>query len=132
MILPTDTIVAVADGEKLNLFRNTGTETQLSLVAAPREDVEAASGSGGHNNSSANPDQSQAEEDGFVSGIVGMLNSQVLTNKFSDIVIIAAPKTLGEMRKHYHKKLHEALVGEIAKDLTGHSIADIEKTIVAA
>jgi protein required for attachment to host cells len=130
MILPTDTIVAVADGEKLNLFRNTGTETELSLAAAPKEDVEAASGSG--NNSSANPDQSQAEENGFASGIVGMLNSQVLTNKFSDIVIIAAPKTLGEMRKHYHKKLEEALVGEIAKDLTGHSVADIEKTIIAA
>jgi protein required for attachment to host cells len=61
-----------------------------------------------------------------------MLSSRVLTNKFSDIVIIAAPKTLGEMRKHYHKKLEEALVGEIAKDLTGHSIADIEKTIIAA
>ena len=83
MILPTDTIVAVADGEKLNLFRNTGTETELSLAAAPEEDVKAASGSGGHNNSSANPDQSQAEENGFASGIVGMLNSQVLTNKFS-------------------------------------------------
>jgi protein required for attachment to host cells len=132
MILPTDTIVAVADGEKLHLFRNTGTETELSLAAAPTEDVESASGSGGHNNSSANPDQSRSDENDFATGIVGMLNAQVLTNKFSDIVIIAAPKTLGEMRKHYHKKLGDALVGEIAKDLTGHSIADIEKTIISA
>jgi protein required for attachment to host cells len=132
MILPTDTIVAVADGEKLNLFRNTGTETELSLAVAPVEEVEPASGSTGNNNSSANPDQSQANENGFASGIVDMLNTQVLTNKFSDIVIIAAPKTLGEMRKHYHKKLEQALVGEIAKDLTGHSLADIEKTIIAA
>jgi protein required for attachment to host cells len=132
MILPKDAIVAVADGEKLNLFHNTGTETELSLTAAPKEDVQTASGSGGHNKSSADTDQGQAKEDDFASGIVEMLNSQVLTNKFSDIVIIAAPKTLGEMRKHYHKKLEEALVGEIAKDLTGHSIADIEKTIIAA
>jgi protein required for attachment to host cells len=132
MILPMDTIVAVADGEKLNLFRNTGTETELTLTAAAKEDVEVASGSDGHNNSSANPDQSQAEENNFASGIVGMLNSQVLTNQFNAILIIAAPKTLGEMRKHYHKKLEEALVGEIAKDLTGHSIADVEKTIIAA
>jgi protein required for attachment to host cells len=132
MILPTDTIVAVADGEKLNLFRNTGTETELNLVAAPEEDVEVTSGSGGQNSSSANPDQSRVEEDGFASGIVEMLNSRVLTNKFSNVVIIAAPKTLGEMRKHYHKKLEGVLLGEIAKDLTGHSIADIEKTILAA
>jgi protein required for attachment to host cells len=132
MILPTDAIVAVADGEKLNLFRNVGTETEMSLVATPGEDVEPVSGSGGQNSSSANPDQSRAEEDGFASGIIEMLNAQVLTNKFSNILIIAAPKTLGEMRKHYHKKLDEALVGEIAKDLTGHSIADIENTILAA
>ncbi|UZE49626.1 host attachment family protein [Rhodopseudomonas sp. P2A-2r] len=132
MILPTDTIVAVADGEKLNLFRNTGTETEMSLVAAADQDVEAAVGAGGTNSSSANPDQSRVEEDGFATGIVAMLNQRVLAGKFSNIVIIAAPKTLGEMRKHYHKKLEEALVGEIAKDLTGHSIADIEKSIHAA
>jgi protein required for attachment to host cells len=132
MILPTDTVVAVADGEKLHLFRNTGTEIELHLVAAPDEDVEAASGSGGQNSSSANPDESRVEEDGFASGIIKMLNSQVLTKKFSDLLIIAAPKTLGEMRKHYHKNLEAALLGEIGKDLTGHSIADIEKTILAA
>ena len=132
MILPTNTIVAVADGEKLHLFRNTGTEAELSLAAAPEQDVEAVSGAGGQNSSSANPDQSRAEEDGFAAGIVDMLNARVLKGKFTDIVIIAAPKTLGEMRKHYHAKLEEALIGEIAKDLTGHPIADIEKTILAA
>ena len=129
MILPTDTIVAVADGEKLHLFRNIGTETEMSLTAASDQEIETATGS---NSSSANPDESRAQEDGFATGIVAMLNHRVLAGKFSNIVIIAAPKTLGEMRKHYHKKLEEALVGEIAKDLTGHSIADIEKSIHAA
>lgn len=132
MILPTNTIVAVADGEKLHLFRNAGTEAELSLTAASEKGVEAVSGAGGQNSSSANPDQSQADEAGFAAGIVDMLNARVLNGKFTDIVIIAAPKTLGEMRKHYHTKLEEALIGEIAKDLTGHPIADIEKTILAA
>lgn len=132
MILPTGAVVAVADGEKLNLFHNVGTESEMSLVAAAEQDVEAASGTGGQNSSSANPDQSRVEENDFASGIVNILNTRVLANKFSHIVIIAAPKTLGEMRKHYHKKLEEALVGEIAKDLTGHSMDDIEKTILSA
>jgi protein required for attachment to host cells len=132
MILPTDTIVAVADGEKLHLFRNHGTETEMSLVAAADQDVESVAGMGGSNSSAGNPDESRVEEAGFATGIVDMLNKRVLAGKFSNIVIIAAPKTLGEMRKHYHKKLEEALLGEIAKDLTGHSIADIEKSIHAA
>ncbi len=132
MILPTDTIVAVADVEKLHLFRNTGTETEMSLTAAPEQDIETTAGAGGQNSSAANPDESRVEEAGFATGIVTMLNQQVLSGKFSSIVIIAAPKTLGEIRKHYHKKLEEALVGEIAKDLTGHPIAASEKTVLAA
>eukprot|EP01035_Chromulina_nebulosa_P062309 gene62309-85205_t len=69
MILPTDTIVAVADGEKLNLFRNTGTETEMSLVAAKDQDVEAVAGMGA-GSSAGNPDESRVEEAGFATGIV--------------------------------------------------------------
>lgn len=133
MILPTDTIVAVADGEKLSLFRNTGTETEMNLTAAAEPEVDATKGnSSGHHSSSANPDDSQVAEDGFAKGITEMLNQQVLTGGVTNVVVIAAPRTLGEMRKHYHKKLEDVLLGEIAKDLTGHAIADIEKTILAA
>jgi protein required for attachment to host cells len=46
--------------------------------------------------------------------------------------VIAAPRTLGELRKHYHKTLEAKMVGEISKDLTGHAMADIEKVIAAA
>jgi protein required for attachment to host cells len=134
MILPTDTVVAVVDGEKLNLFRNTGTETEMSLTAAVEPEVDAStSGSAtGHHSSSANPDPSQSAEDGFAKGVTEMLNQQVLTAGVTNVVVIAAPRTLGEMRKHYHKKLEDVLLGEIAKDLTGHPVADIEKTILAA
>ncbi|WP_242154832.1 host attachment protein [Sphingomonas sp. BAUL-RG-20F-R05-02] len=46
--------------------------------------------------------------------------------------MIAAPRTLGELRKHYHKTLEAKLVGEVSKDLTGHTTADIEKAIASA
>ncbi|MBC7577148.1 MAG: host attachment protein [Tardiphaga sp.] len=133
MILPTDTIVAVADGEKLSLFRNTGTEISMNLTAAPEPEVEAATASAsGHHSSAANPDDKQVAEDGFAKSITEMLNQQVLTHGVTNVVVIAAPRTLGEMRKHYHKKLEDVLLREISKDLTGHSVADIEKTILAA
>ncbi|MBC7506924.1 MAG: host attachment protein, partial [Sandarakinorhabdus sp.] len=64
-------------------------------------------------------------------GTAAMLNSQVLDGKIDSLIVVAAPRTLGELRKHYHKALSAVLVGEIAKELTGHSIADIEKTIAA-
>ena len=39
---------------------------------------------------------------------------------------------LGELRKHYHVEVQNRLAGEIAKDLTGHPIPDIEKALSAA
>jgi protein required for attachment to host cells len=133
MMLPKGTIVAVADGEKLNLFRNTGDESDLKLTALPQPTVDAEAGtSGGRQSSSGNPDRSQAGEDGFSAGIVQLLNRDVLSGSIEGLVIIAAPRALGEMRKHYHKALSAKLLGEIAKDLTGHSLADVEDAVHTA
>jgi protein required for attachment to host cells len=134
MKIPKGATVAVADGEKLNLFRNSGDEANPSLTAQPVEDVANDNkGSGArHVSSSANPDASQVEEDSFAAGIAGMLNTHVLDGKITALIIIAAPRTLGELRKHYHQKLSAVLVGEVAKDLTGHAVHDIEKALAAA
>ena len=134
MDLPKGTTVAVADGEKLNLFRNAGDEANPKLTALQDEDVANDNkGSGArHQSSSANPDDSQVAEDGFAAGIADLLSRQVLEGHIANLVVIAAPRTLGELRKHYHQKLSAVLVGEIAKDLTGHSMQDVEKAIAAA
>jgi protein required for attachment to host cells len=133
MNIPKDAVVAVADGEILHLYHNAGDEAAPKLVAMEHGAVDTANtGSGGrHHSSSANPSDSQLTEDSFAAGTAAMLNSQVLDGKIEALVIVAAPRTLGELRKHYHKALSAVLVGEIAKDLTGHSIADIEKSIAA-
>jgi protein required for attachment to host cells len=133
MHIPKNAIVAVADGEILNLFRNDGEEAAPKLVALPDIAISTENkGSGGrHQSSSANPSDSQQDEDSFAAGIAAMLNKRVLDGQISALVIVAAPRTLGELRKHYHKTLSEILVGEIPKDLTGHSVTDIEKTISA-
>ena len=134
MQIPKGATVAVADGEKFNLFQNISDDADLKLKALPDADVDTDSNnaSGGRKSSSANPDQGQADEDNFVGGIADVLNQRVLKGKITGLVVIAAPKALGELRKHYHKELETILIGEIAKDLTGHSIQDIEKLITAA
>jgi protein required for attachment to host cells len=133
MRIARGTIVAVADGENLSLFRNEGDEATINLSALPPEQVETANAGSGarHPSSAANPDDSQQAEDGFSAGTIAILNRQVLDGKIDKLLIFAAPRTLGEFRKHYHKNLSAALVGEIDKDLTGHTIKDIEKAVEA-
>jgi protein required for attachment to host cells len=134
MQLPQNTFVAVADGAKLSLFQNEGNATNVKLRAVPSADVDSSKIPSGarHPSSAANPDDTQQDEDGFSNGVADLLNKQVLDGTIKNLVVIAAPRTLGEMRKNYHKSLSDVLVGELDKDLTGHTIADIEKALAAA
>jgi protein required for attachment to host cells len=134
MLLPHGATVAVVDGEKFNLFHNTGDEADLKLVAVPHpdgEDHQKSSGAGRHS-SSANPDGAQDEEDGFSDSVAHFLNKSVLEDKIAHLLVIAAPRTLGALRKQYHDKISTVLLGEVAKDLTGHSVSDVEKAVRAA
>ncbi|MGO4637757.1 host attachment protein [Mesorhizobium sp. 2RAF45] len=58
-----------------------------------------------------------------------MLNRQVLGGQIANLIVIAAPRTLGELRKHYHQKRSAVLVGEIPKDLTRRSAQEIENVV---
>lgn len=124
---PAKAHVAVVDGEKFSLFRNSGTEQEPSLAAIDMPLGEEAA----HN---AGPGDSfrQNEEAGHAASVASALNAAVLANRIDHLVVIADPITLGEMRKLYHKSLEQKLVGEIAKTLTGHSTDDLLKAIANA
>jgi protein required for attachment to host cells len=130
MKLPTGTVVAVADGEKVNLFRNVGDQAEMKLAPMAHDAITDSAGSStGRQASAANPDHGQAKEDQFSAGVVDYLNQQAIGGKIGNLVVIAAPRALGEMRKHYHKALSGIILAEIAKDLTGHSLEDVEKSV---
>jgi len=78
------------------------------------------------------PDYHQLEEDRFAAEVAEILNKGALANEYDRVIIAAPPRTLGELRKKYHKEVEGRLVGEIAKDLTGHPVPEIEKVLQAA
>ena len=122
----------MVDGEKLALFRNEGgVEIRLKAIENPPIE-DRVSGSAGRRSSEANPDNDTQAEDGFAMGVAQVLNKWVVTNKIDELLVIAAPKTLGELRKHWHKDLQAKLAGEIAKDLTGHSTDQIAAAVEKA
>lgn len=134
MILPNDTTVAVVDGEKLRLFLNKGVEPHIRLVEEAVADVQPANqGSGArHRSTSANPDRSRLEEDDFAAGAAARLNRLMLDGEIVSLFVIADPRTLGELRRHFHEVTRQNLVGDLAKDLTGSSVEAIEDALVRA
>lgn len=101
MQVPQNAVVAVADGETFTLFQNEGDAANVKLEALPSAEIgslKIASGAR-YPSIAANPDDSQQDEVGFINGVTGLLNSQALGGKIKSLVIVAAPRTLGRMRR---------------------------------
>jgi protein required for attachment to host cells len=45
-------------------------------------------------------------------------------------VIVAPPRTLAELRRHYSREVSARIVAEIDKDLTGHPVDEIAAIII--
>ena len=97
MLLPHGTVIAIIDGRNFELYRNGGSEAEPDLAALPSPALDSSNHSGGGHHSS----------------------------HIAQLVIFAPPRTLGEMRRHYHKQTEKSLLKEVAKDLIGKKPADI-------
>ncbi len=134
MILPAGTTVAVADGETVRLFHNTGVKPGVHLVEITETPpARTHSGSGArHHSGSANPDVRRLNEDDFAAATAAFLNKLSLDGTIEHLVVISDPKTLGKMRKHFNRELRGKIIGELAKDFSRRSLQDISSLIASA
>ena len=135
MQLPNNAHVAVVDGERFLLMRNCGTGAEPVLESEARPDVSESgeSGAQGHHDTDAKSDAWRTQDKlDHAAGVAGWLNRAVSQHKIAQLLVVADPDTLGEMRRHYDKGLEGALIGELDKQLTGMPGPDIAKVIAAA
>lgn len=143
MQIPRDSFVLVADGRKSLFFRNQGDAAfpDLRVVDKKEQDnpahhEQASDTAGmsmktkdGRGGSMEEVDFHQQEEDRFAVATAAMLNARALSNDFESLVVVAPPKTLGELRNHYHKEVEKRLVAEVPKDLVNLPVTEIEKIL---
>jgi protein required for attachment to host cells len=143
MQLPHNSVVLVADGRKMLFLRNEGDNEFPNFVVEKAQEQDnpatrdqatdsagrASSPQGGVQSSVEPTDFHQIEEDRFAADAADFLKMGALKNKYDSLIVVAPPKTLGDLRKHYHKEVSSRLKGELDKDLTGHPIKDIEKAL---
>lgn len=127
MLIPNGTIVAIVDGAHFALMCNSGTESEpvLEAQAQPALDLHGHASGGQHGHMSGHDPASQVIEAQHGAAVVQWLNAEVLAHRIHDLVIIASPRTLGEMRPHYHGQLIAVLRGELAKDMVGRTGTEV-------
>ncbi len=145
MHVPHDALVLVADGRKSLFLRNEGDAEYLNLVVeehhahADLKDGEMKTDAPGRSISSVGarrsavdePDYHQIEEDRFAVETAALLSKRALANDYEKLIVVAPPRTLGELRQHYHKTVEARIVAEVDKDLVNHPIDKLEGVLKA-
>lgn len=139
------TWVVVADGEKALFFENEG-DGQYPVLRVRREESQPnppdreqgtdkpgrmGDGRAGIGSSADETDFHRQEKDRFAQSLAEILYTLAHQGKFSRLVIVAPPQTLGAMRPHLHKEVQATIVLEIPKTLTGMPVDQIEKNLLA-
>lgn len=145
MKIDNGTVVMVVDGAKLLLFKNDGDAKYPVLSTLAHEEVNSpssrAQGSdapgrtqssmGDRRSSYGETDWHQQSEDHFARHAANVLELAASQLPGAGVVVIAAPRILGELRKHYGRMTGKGLLAEISKDLAGHMTDDIVEVIAA-
>ena len=59
------------------------------------------------------------------------MEQMVRASKAKALIVVAPPKTLAELRNALHSDVKACIIAEINKDLTKHSVGEIEKHLMA-
>ena len=127
--VPHDALVVIADGGGATLYRNSGSDTEVSLKEERKLSPKDLSEEGPSGSRPEDQTPRQTDEATFAKQLAQALYKMAHGGKFKDLVLVADPQTLGQVRSAMHKTVEASLVFSLSKDLTNHSVADIEKAL---
>lgn len=132
MKCPHKAHVALADGTRFVLMRNVGQifEPKLEKVAEPElEETNFSAGARDQDLAGQRKGNTDLNELAHGAAAAEWLNSKALAGEIEQLMVIADPKTLGEMRHHYHRELEARIFAELPKALASEPIERIEQVI---
>lgn len=106
--VPGGATVVVCDGARARVLRNTGSARRPALA------IEQT-------------DWHDRDEAAFSIVLAKHLHRLVRRGDLQQLLVVAPPRNLGHLRQGMHKDVAGKIVAEIPKDLTGHSVEQIER-----
>jgi len=132
--------VVVADGAKALFLENAGTPDKPALQVFnafeqenPKTAAQGVDRPGRLSDGMGSAHRSAVQETDWhrlAHEIAAVLDKNAQAGRFEQLVIVAPPVVLGELRKSLTKAVSGRITAEITKDLTGHPVHDIEKMLL--
>ncbi len=144
MIINRKAWIVVADGGRANVYENVGEigELKLALVRSSSQHTghthELGRDKPGRMNDNSGYSKSALEstnihevaEDRFLKGVMDHLAQDVQSGECAEVILIAPPQALGDLRKHLPANVAKVVVGEIGKDYTHVTVNELQKTLM--
>jgi protein required for attachment to host cells len=141
--VPANALVMVGDGRKALFLRNLGTPREIELITEseikqdnPPTREQGSDrpgrylGSDGVSRSAyEETDWHQQAEQRFAVRIAETLYDMAHSHRFEDLVLVAPPKLLGDLRAAMHAEVTECIVAEVPKDLTSNPVPEIARLL---
>ena len=144
--IPHDAFVFVGDGRKALFLRNEGDEKFPNLkserVFDHENPVTRDQGTdrpgrsfkhAGTNQRSGveTTDWHDLEEHLFTRRVAAAFEALVRDRKTKTLIVVAPARAMADLRHAFHDDVKARIVAEVVKDLTKHSVGDIEKHLLA-
>jgi len=137
--------VMVGDGEKALFLRNEGDATypNLEVINVWRKDNPPTSAQGAdrpgrsfasmgsRRSALEQTDWHRLEKHKFAVEIAQALHEAARQDAFRQLVIVAPPEIMGELRKSMHKDVADRIVAEVSRHLTHMPSHQIEKALLS-
>ena len=141
--IPRNALVLVGDGKKALFLRNRGTPREVELVVErelqqdnppTREQGTDRPGrkfaSDGVSRSAVDEtDWHERAEEHFATRVAAALYEMEHAHEFDELVVVAPPKMLGDLRAAFHPEVAGCIVAEVPKDLTAHPIPELARVL---
>jgi len=139
------TWIAIADGARALIMRNDGEADIPNFVVLDvlknrnnARTSEIGTDKPGRSHSSTTSARSsvgqtdwhELGEQRFAHDFAKILEEHCEAGDFESLVVVAPPRTLAEIRHNYSKRVKDALIAEVDKDLTNHPVYEIERILV--
>lgn len=134
--------ILIADNHLARIFRKPERHLELIAEAEPSETrgkeaipnnaigrVVSSSGKSVRHKLEPHMAPGEKEAQSFVHDIAAWLDEAVRENAFDRMILIAAPKMLGELRKALSGAIQNRIVAEVNKDLTKMPLGDLEEEL---
>ena len=130
-LIPRNALIVVADGGKAMLLRDTGPVGKIALKVEKHYTLKDFVNDGPSGSRPVEQSRQQTDEATFAKQLAHVLTTMHDRNAFEHLVLIADPRTLGELREALHKHTEKTIAWTMSKDYTNSTVAEIEKALSA-